>query len=340
MGIKISTRAPHKGTLLNESPLSNYRSFLSGNDCCAATQRAKNGPAKSDVHRLGAKAKRPVNRLERNHPAPLLAVLLSNARAQRLSLCENTGYWALVLRVWYRIPKYLFITSFRGTPKLIDGFLQFKIINFTVSLGCSKMYSLYFVLVLSFCITNYTFFVKKCWIIKLKYLSVYLIQLFSSAAWEPRKTLPVMHYVRRSPKLSLPSTAASVLADAAPIFSARQRYYFSPFSWLDPSWYSANTICPIIYHTAAGECIISPDFIRASSPLHNNSRTFFSPLYFTSTHISSRARTHTYTHSRSLAFSIPVHLLFSACAVCAGGRKKRKERTRKIYPLVWRKEKQ
>jgi len=63
MGIKISTQGPHKGTLLNELPLSlsNYRSFLSGNDCCAGTQRAKNGPAKSDVHRLGAKAKRPAS---------------------------------------------------------------------------------------------------------------------------------------------------------------------------------------------------------------------------------------------------------------------------------------
>lgn len=84
------------------------------------------------------------------------------------------------------------------------------------------------------------------------------------------------------------------------IFPPAARYYFSPFGWLDPSWYSANIICPIIYHATAGECIISPDFIRASSPLHNNSRTLFSLLYISHPHIFLLGTVLTHTHIHSL----------------------------------------
>jgi hypothetical protein len=137
MGIKISTRAPHKGTLLNESPLA---LFLSGNDCCAGTQRAK----KSDVHRLGAKAKRPVNSYTPDwrkitHPcSPHLRAM--HAPQARLV------YWTLCAPCQAPISKYLFINSillpfcfyYQGHPKLIDelpGYSRIPI-KFTVSGVC------------------------------------------------------------------------------------------------------------------------------------------------------------------------------------------------------------
>jgi hypothetical protein len=117
--------------------------------------------------------------------------------------------------------------------------------------------------------------------------------------WKWCKTLrSVMLCVRRSPKLSLPCSPQHLFSQMRlQYFPPAERYYFSPFGWLDPSWYSANIICPIIYHATAGECIISPDFIRASSPLHNNSLTFFSLFYISHPHIFllGTARTHTLT---------------------------------------------